>query len=144
MRVIGITGSIACGKSTVSREMMRRGFPVIDALVPEIPRTVYAVKPSCADVRGVPSVRCFWAERRYVCIRPPAEQIVAEIQKTAVSRPAAEIPAIRTVAPRPVRTPAIASGSVRTSAIASFEAVSARKPVLHAAFIAAETTEAVL
>jgi dephospho-CoA kinase len=30
MRVIGITGSIACGKSTVSREMMRRGFPVID------------------------------------------------------------------------------------------------------------------
>ena len=30
MRVIGITGSIACGKSTVSREMIRRGFPVID------------------------------------------------------------------------------------------------------------------
>ena len=30
MRVIGITGSIACGKSTVSREMMRKGFPVID------------------------------------------------------------------------------------------------------------------
>ena len=30
MRVIGITGSIACGKSTVSREMLRRGFPVID------------------------------------------------------------------------------------------------------------------
>ena len=30
MRVIGITGSIACGKSTVSRELVRRGFPVID------------------------------------------------------------------------------------------------------------------
>ena len=30
MRVIGITGSIACGKSTVSRELIRRGFPVID------------------------------------------------------------------------------------------------------------------
>ena len=30
MRVIGITGSIACGKSTVSREMLRRGYPVID------------------------------------------------------------------------------------------------------------------
>ena len=30
MRIIGITGGIACGKSTVSREMMRRGFPVID------------------------------------------------------------------------------------------------------------------
>ena len=30
MRVIGITGSIACGKSTISREMLRRGFPVID------------------------------------------------------------------------------------------------------------------
>ena len=30
MRLIGITGSIACGKSTVSRELVRRGFPVID------------------------------------------------------------------------------------------------------------------
>ena len=30
MRVIGITGSIACGKSTVSRELLRKGFPVID------------------------------------------------------------------------------------------------------------------
>ena len=30
MRVIGITGSIACGKSTVSRELFRRGYPVVD------------------------------------------------------------------------------------------------------------------
>ncbi len=30
MRVIGITGSIACGKTTVSRELIRQGFPVID------------------------------------------------------------------------------------------------------------------
>ena len=30
MRLIGITGSIACGKSTVSRELVRRGYPVID------------------------------------------------------------------------------------------------------------------
>lgn len=30
MRVIGITGSIACGKSTVSSELIRRGYPVID------------------------------------------------------------------------------------------------------------------
>ena len=30
MRLIGITGSIACGKSTVSRELFRRGYPVID------------------------------------------------------------------------------------------------------------------
>jgi len=30
MRLIGITGSIACGKTTVSRELLRRGFPVID------------------------------------------------------------------------------------------------------------------
>ena len=30
MRVIGITGSISCGKSTVSRELLRQGFPVID------------------------------------------------------------------------------------------------------------------
>lgn len=31
MRVIGITGSIACGKSTVCSELCRRGYPVIDA-----------------------------------------------------------------------------------------------------------------
>ena len=31
MRVIGITGSIACGKSTVCSELFRRGYPVIDA-----------------------------------------------------------------------------------------------------------------
>ena len=30
MRIIGITGSIACGKSTVSSELERRGFPVVD------------------------------------------------------------------------------------------------------------------
>lgn len=30
MRIIGITGSIACGKSTVSRDLIRKGFPVID------------------------------------------------------------------------------------------------------------------
>ena len=30
MRIIGITGSIACGKSTVSRHLIRNGFPVID------------------------------------------------------------------------------------------------------------------
>ena len=30
MRLIGITGSIACGKSTVSNDLIRRGFPVID------------------------------------------------------------------------------------------------------------------
>lgn len=30
MRLIGVTGSIACGKSTVCRELARRGFPVID------------------------------------------------------------------------------------------------------------------
>ena len=28
--VLGITGSIACGKSTVSGELQRRGYPVID------------------------------------------------------------------------------------------------------------------
>ena len=30
MRLIGITGSIACGKATVSRELLRKGYPVID------------------------------------------------------------------------------------------------------------------
>ena len=30
MRLIGITGSIACGKSTVSGELIHRGYPVID------------------------------------------------------------------------------------------------------------------
>lgn len=30
MRIIGLTGSIACGKSTVSAELSAQGFPVID------------------------------------------------------------------------------------------------------------------
>lgn len=30
MRLIGITGSIACGKTTVSSELIRKGYPVID------------------------------------------------------------------------------------------------------------------
>jgi len=30
MRLIGITGSIACGKTTVSDELLRQGYPVID------------------------------------------------------------------------------------------------------------------
>ncbi len=30
MRVIGLTGSIACGKSSISRELKAQGFPVID------------------------------------------------------------------------------------------------------------------
>ena len=30
MRIIGLTGSIACGKSTVSSFLISRGFPVID------------------------------------------------------------------------------------------------------------------
>eukprot|EP00897_Mesotaenium_endlicherianum_P009672 jgi/Mesen1/8733/ME000052S08164 len=31
MRIVGLTGGIASGKSTVSRELQRRGLPVIDA-----------------------------------------------------------------------------------------------------------------
>lgn len=30
MRIVGLTGSIACGKSTVSRYLLSRGFPVVD------------------------------------------------------------------------------------------------------------------
>ena len=30
MRVIGLTGSIACGKTTVSNYLVSRGFPVVD------------------------------------------------------------------------------------------------------------------
>ncbi len=30
MRIVGLTGSIACGKSTVSNFLTRRGFPVVD------------------------------------------------------------------------------------------------------------------
>ena len=54
MRVIGITGSIACGKSTVSREMMRRGFPVIDgdALSRELTGPGGEAVPSIRSVFG--------------------------------------------------------------------------------------------
>jgi len=31
MRIVGLTGGIACGKSTVSRELTALGFPVVDA-----------------------------------------------------------------------------------------------------------------
>ena len=31
MKVIGITGGIASGKSTVSRYLLRAGYPVIDS-----------------------------------------------------------------------------------------------------------------
>ena len=30
MRIIGLTGSIACGKSMISRYLTERGYPVID------------------------------------------------------------------------------------------------------------------
>ena len=30
MRVVGLTGSIACGKSTVSALLQQRGIPIID------------------------------------------------------------------------------------------------------------------
>jgi hypothetical protein len=30
MRVVGLTGGIACGKSTVTKLLLQRGFPVID------------------------------------------------------------------------------------------------------------------
>ncbi len=30
MRIVGLTGSIACGKSTISRYLISRGFPVVD------------------------------------------------------------------------------------------------------------------
>ena len=52
MRVIGITGSIACGKSTVSRELIRRGFPVIDG--DELSRELTAPDgPAIAGIRSV-------------------------------------------------------------------------------------------
>ena len=56
MRVIGITGSIACGKSTVSREMMRRGFPVIDG--DELSREL-----TCPGGEAVPAVRSVFGDR---------------------------------------------------------------------------------
>ena len=31
MRIVGLTGGIATGKSTVSEELARRGLPVVDA-----------------------------------------------------------------------------------------------------------------
>ena len=52
MRVIGITGSIACGKTTVSRELLRRGFPVIDG--DAVSRELTGPQgPAMAEIRSV-------------------------------------------------------------------------------------------
>ncbi|MCR5565273.1 MAG: dephospho-CoA kinase [Clostridiales bacterium] len=54
MRLIGITGSIACGKSTVSRELSRRGYAVIDgdALSRELTGPGGAAMPEIRSVFG--------------------------------------------------------------------------------------------
>eukprot|EP00271_Cylindrocystis_brebissonii_P007966 TRINITY_DN2194_c0_g1_i3.p1 TRINITY_DN2194_c0_g1~~TRINITY_DN2194_c0_g1_i3.p1 ORF type:complete len:235 (-),score=13.25 TRINITY_DN2194_c0_g1_i3:421-1125(-) len=49
MRIVGLTGGIATGKSTVSRELGRRGLPIIDA--DEIAHD--AVSPGTAGYRSV-------------------------------------------------------------------------------------------
>ena len=56
MRLIGITGSIACGKSTVSRELSRRGYPVIDgdALSREL---------TCPGGRAMKDIRSAFGDR---------------------------------------------------------------------------------
>lgn len=56
MRVIGITGSIACGKSTVSREMIRRGFPVIDG--DSLSREL-----TCSGGDAIPAIRAAFGDR---------------------------------------------------------------------------------
>ena len=56
MRLIGITGSIACGKSTVSRELLRRGYPVIDG--DELSRELTG-----PDGRAVQAVRSVFGDR---------------------------------------------------------------------------------
>lgn len=49
MKWIGLTGGIACGKSTVSHKLKKKGFPVVDA--DEIAREV--VKPGTAGLKSV-------------------------------------------------------------------------------------------
>lgn len=49
MKWIGLTGGIACGKSTVSHKLKEKGFPVVDA--DEIAREV--VKPGTAGLKSV-------------------------------------------------------------------------------------------
>lgn len=55
MRVIGITGSIACGKSTVSREIIRHGYPVIDG--DQISREL-----TCPGGAALPDIRSAFGE----------------------------------------------------------------------------------
>ena len=52
MRLIGITGSIACGKSTVSSELLRRGYTVIDGDVLSRELTVPG-SPVMNEIRSV-------------------------------------------------------------------------------------------
>ena len=79
MRVIGITGSIACGKSTVSRELVRRGFPVIDgdALSREL---------TGADGQAMGKIRSVFGDRY---ILPDGSLNRAEMGRLVFSDPAA-------------------------------------------------------
>ena len=53
MRIIGLTGSIACGKSTVSQVIKDQGYPVIDGDV---------LSRECTGPNGpaLPSIRQLW------------------------------------------------------------------------------------
>ena len=56
MRLIGLTGGIACGKSTVSREILRKGFPVIDG-------DLLARELTGPDGKAVGEIRSVFGER---------------------------------------------------------------------------------
>ena len=89
MRLIGITGSIACGKSTVSRELVRRGFPVIDG-------DLLARELTCPGGQAMNEIRSVFGDRYLL---PDGSLNRGEMGRLVFSDPAARDRLDRLMAP---------------------------------------------
>ena len=89
MRVIGLTGGIASGKSTVSREMLRRGYPVIDG--DQLSREL-----TCPGGEAIPAIRSVFGDRY---LNADGSMNRREMGKLVFSDPAAREQLDRVMAP---------------------------------------------
>ncbi len=89
MRVIGITGSIACGKSTVSGELQRRGYPVIDG-------DLLAREITGSDGAAVREIRSAFGDRYFL---PDGSMNRSEMGRLVFSDPVARQKLDRILAP---------------------------------------------